>query len=111
MEEGPRGSQDLHRSGSDTRRTVSVIGAGPAALLLAAHLDPDLFEVTLFEQNTAAGRKFLVAGDGGLNLTHSEDPAKFITRYTPPGFLSRPFLFFNNLDLVRWLQETGLPTF
>src|ERR1043165_9273058 len=97
MKEGPRGPQDLQ----GPKRIVSIVGAGPGALMLAAYLNPEQFRVAVYEQNAAAGRKFLVAGDGGLNLTHSEDPARFIERYTPPHLLRRSFSFFNNHDLVR----------
>ncbi|MDI1304775.1 MAG: NAD(P)/FAD-dependent oxidoreductase, partial [bacterium] len=50
------------------KKSVSIIGGGPAALLLAAFLDPQQFNVTIFEKNKTLGRKFLVAGKGGLTL-------------------------------------------
>ncbi len=79
--------------------------------MLACFLDPRKFTVTVYEQNTAPGRKFLVAGDGGLNLTHSEDPAQFIERYTPAEFLRKPFRNFNNHDLITWLSSIGIKTY
>jgi uncharacterized flavoprotein (TIGR03862 family) len=79
--------------------------------MLGCCLDPDKFTVSIYEKNAAPGRKFLVAGDGGLNLTHSEPPAEFITRYTPRGFLDKAFSAFNNTDLVNWFSDLGIQTF
>jgi len=93
------------------RRTVSIIGGGPAGLMLASTLDNSRFTVTVFEQNAAPGRKFLVAGDGGLNLTHSEDAQIFISRYTPQGFLTTAFRHFNNRDLITWFKLIGIPAY
>jgi uncharacterized flavoprotein (TIGR03862 family) len=91
--------------------SVSIIGAGPGGLMLGCFLDPRKFTVTIYEQNAAPGRKFLVAGDGGLNLTHSEDPQSFIERYTPAEFLRDAFSTFNNKDLVTWFNSIGVKTF
>src|SRR5690349_14893284 len=79
--------------------------------MLACELDPKKFEVSVFEKNTAAARKFLVAGQGGLNITHSESPEKFIKRYTPEQFLKKAFFHFSNTDLIKWLNEKGIRTF
>lgn len=87
------------------------MGGGTCALMLGSSLDPEKFEVAIYEKNTAPARKFLVAGDGGLNLTHSEDPAIFITRYTPCSFLSNAFTYFSNLDLRHWLASAGIDTY
>jgi predicted flavoprotein YhiN len=53
------------------KKSVSIIG-GPAALILAALLNGDKFDVTIYRRNKSLGRKFLVAGKGGFNLTHSD---------------------------------------
>ena len=63
--------------------------AGKSSLLLAAMLDESKFEVSVYDRNAAPGRKFLVAGDGGFNLTHSEEPEHFISRYTPAAFFEK----------------------
>ncbi|MGZ3904432.1 MAG: NAD(P)/FAD-dependent oxidoreductase, partial [Bacteroidia bacterium] len=65
------------------KKNVAIVGGGPAAFMLAATLDEKKFDVTIYEKNFAVGRKFLVAGDGGFNLTHSENINEFISRYTP----------------------------
>ena len=61
------------------KKTISIIGSGPSSLLLAAFLDANKFEVTIYEKNKTAGRKLLVAGKGGFNLTHSE-PIAYLYR-------------------------------
>ena len=92
-------------------KTVSIIGGGPAAMLLAAHLDTQLFDVTIYEKNKALGRKFLVAGKGGFNLSHSENIANFISRYTPSEFLKEALENFSNDDLRTWFNALNIPTF
>ena len=93
------------------KKTVAIIGSGPAALLLATTLNEKLFDVTIYEKNFAPARKFLVAGDGGFNLTHSEDVEQFISRYTPPSFLEKSIRSFTNVDLCNWLKQIGIETF
>src|SRR3954462_15306243 len=60
---------------------VAVIGAGPAGLMAAEVLAREGRNVTVYERMPSVGRKFLLAGRGGLNLTHSEDLDRFLTRY------------------------------
>jgi hypothetical protein len=93
------------------KKTVSIIGGGTAAIALAAFLNNQKFEVTIFEKNEALGRKFLVAGKGGFNLTNSEQIESFIERYTPSSFLKKTLLQFTNNDLTDWLYSIGIPTF
>jgi uncharacterized flavoprotein (TIGR03862 family) len=93
------------------KKSIAIIGGGPAALMLAATLDENKFDVTIYEKNFAVGRKFLVAGDGGFNLTHSEDIENFITRYTPVSFLEKSIRAFTNEDLRSWLKEIGIETY
>lgn len=93
------------------KKTVSIIGGGPSALCLAAFLDASKFDITIYEKNKTIGRKFLVAGKGGFNLTHAELPENFIKRYTPPTFLKNAFQHFDNTHLRTWLKGIGIPTF
>jgi uncharacterized flavoprotein (TIGR03862 family) len=93
------------------KKSVSIIGGGPAALILAALLDCNKFKVTIYEKNKTLGRKFLVAGKGGFNLTHSEPIAELIERYTPPHFLEKALLDFNNEDFRKWIDSIGIPTY
>jgi uncharacterized flavoprotein (TIGR03862 family) len=92
-------------------KTIAIIGGGSAAIMLAATLDSKHYIVTIYERNQALGRKFLVAGDGGFNLTHSEELSSFIKKYTPSDFIA-PFLrYFTNQDLRDWLKNIGIDTF
>jgi uncharacterized flavoprotein (TIGR03862 family) len=93
------------------KKSVSIIGGGPAALILAALLDCKKFKVTVYEKNKTLGRKFLVAGKGGFNLTHSEPIGELIARYTPPHFLEKALLDFDNNDFRKWMDSIGIPTY
>lgn len=63
-------------------KRVVVVGGGPAGLMAATRLlQTDSFEVIICDHKPALGRKFLVAGEGGFNLTHSEELPKFILKY------------------------------
>jgi uncharacterized flavoprotein (TIGR03862 family) len=65
---------------------LAVIGGGPAGLRAAEIAAQAGAEVVLLDAKPSVGRKFLVAGKGGLNLTHSEDFQRFVTRYDGPDF-------------------------
>ena len=93
------------------KQSIAIIGGGPTALMLAAQLDENKFDVTIYERNAAVGRKFLVAGDGGFNLTHSEELEKFISRYTPSDFLKNSISSFTNENLREWFAKIGIETF
>jgi uncharacterized flavoprotein (TIGR03862 family) len=93
------------------KQRVIIVGGGSAALMLAAHLDETKFQVDIYERNAAAGRKFLVTGDGGLNITHSEPIDDFVSRYTPPAFLEKAIREFSNEDLRSWLNSIGIETY
>ena len=66
---------------SSPAQHVAVIGAGPAGLMAAEVLAQGGANVTVYDAMPSAGRKFLMAGRGGLNLTHSEPLPQFIARY------------------------------
>lgn len=99
------------KKSKSVKKEVAIIGGGPSALLLAAFLDETRFDVTIYEQNKSVGRKFLVAGKGGFNLSHSEVIEDFIKRYTPISFLKKALLHFSNENLVAWLEQIGIPTY
>ncbi len=79
--------------------------------MLGCELNSEKFEISIFERNATLGRKFLVAGDGGLNLTHSENEISFIKKYTPFSFLEKSFQSFSNHTFIKWLNGLGIPTF
>ncbi|MGK0327438.1 MAG: putative flavoprotein (TIGR03862 family) [Paraglaciecola sp.] len=93
------------------KKQISIIGGGLSAFLLAAFLDPEKFTITIYEKNKTAGRKFLVAGKGGFNLTHSEPIEQLIKRYTADNFLENSLHKFTNTDFRNWLAKIGIPTY
>lgn len=93
------------------KKQIAIIGGGPSALLLAAFLDEKKFNTTIYEKNKAVGRKFLVAGKGGFNLTHSEPIENLLNRYTPTDFLKQALQNFSNTDFRNWLDNIGIPTY
>ena len=93
------------------KKQISIIGGGPSAFLLAAFLDPKKFTITIYEKNKTAGRKFLVAGKGGFNLTYSEPIQQLIKRYTANDFLDKSLHHFTNTDFRDWLDKIGIPTY
>lgn len=95
-----------------TTCTVAVIGGGPAGLMAAETLAAAGVAVTVFDAMPSVGRKFLLAGRGGLNLTHSEALAPFLSRYgarTP--WLAPLIAAFPPQALRDWAQELGITTF
>lgn len=92
-------------------KTISIIGGGPAALMLAAEIDTKKYHVTLFEKKKSVGRKFLVAGDGGLNLTFNSPIEEFISKYVPSEFMGPIIRQFTNKDWINWLHDHEIPTF
>ena len=91
------------------KKTISIIGGGPSAFLLADFLDTTKFDVTIYEKNKTTGRKFLVAGKGGFNLTHSEPIEQLIKRYAPSDFLEEALLNFTSTDFRNWLSQIDIP--
>lgn len=79
--------------------------------MLASKLDCKKFQISIYERNKAAGRKFLVAGQGGFNLTHSEPIEEIIKKYTPSSFLRQALIDFDNKKLREWLSQIGIETF
>jgi len=91
---------------------VLVIGAGPAGLYAADRLSARGFSVAIADQMPSPARKFLMAGRGGLNLTHSEDLEQFLTRYRDAeSFLSPMIESFPPSALVDWCHDLGQETF
>lgn len=91
---------------------IAVIGAGPAGLYAAEILSGAGHAVTLFDQKPSAGRKFLLAGRGGLNLTHSEPVAAFLKKYgAAEPVMTRAFALFGPEDLIAWCRDLGIETF
>ena len=93
---------------------VAVIGGGPAGLMAAEVLAGagSALQVTVYDSMPSIGRKFLLAGKGGLNLTHSEDFDSFVSRYGDASAAVQPMLAeFGALQLRDWALGLGIDTF
>ena len=97
--------------GADTNH-VAIVGGGPAGLMASDALVRGGARVTIYDQMPAVGRKFLLAGRGGLNLTHSEPLDQFLRRYGRAESRIRPAIeAFSPDDLRARSAELGQPTF
>jgi uncharacterized flavoprotein (TIGR03862 family) len=102
---------DSVRNGPDMDGPA-VIGGGPAGLAAAEVLAQAGHAVTLYDRMPSVGRKLLIAGRGGLNLTHSEPLPAFLARYQPEEeALAGAIAAFSPGDLRAWCDALGQPTF
>ncbi|HES75881.1 MAG TPA: TIGR03862 family flavoprotein [bacterium] len=91
---------------------VAVIGAGPAGLMAAEVLAAGGAQVDVFDAMPTAGRKFLMAGKGGLNITHAEPFEIFVTRYGAARAWVEPLLLaFPPRQLREWMHGLGIESF
>jgi uncharacterized flavoprotein (TIGR03862 family) len=91
---------------------VAVVGAGPAGLMAAEVLAQGGAAVTVYDAMPSAGRKFLMAGRGGLNLTHGEPLPDFLARYREASsHLAPAITAFSPEALRAWSEGLGQPTF
>jgi len=91
---------------------VAIIGGGPAGLMAAEVLGQAGVNVDLYDAMPSVGRKFLLAGVGGMNITHAEDYAAFVSRYGERAGDLRPLLDAFSPDSLReWIHGLGIDTF
>ncbi|MDR3450187.1 MAG: TIGR03862 family flavoprotein [Alphaproteobacteria bacterium] len=96
---------------SSPRPLVAIIGCGPAGLMAAERLSA-VADVTLYDRMPSAGRKFLMAGRGGLNLTHGEAFEPFLARYGAAAAWLRPAIAAFPPEALRaWCEGLGQKTF
>ena len=92
--------------------SVAIVGGGPAGLMAAETARAAGVEVDVYESKGSVGRKFLIAGKGGLNLTHSDEQADFTGRYRDRSDQIAKWLAqFNAADVRDWAKSLGIDTF
>ncbi len=97
---------------TSSTQTVAIIGGGPAGLMAAEVLSQAGFKVDLYDAMPSVGRKFLLAGVGGMNITHSEPSPAFFSRYAERAPVIAPLLrSFGAQDLCEWIHGLGIQTF
>jgi uncharacterized flavoprotein (TIGR03862 family) len=93
-------------------KSVAIIGGGPAGLMAAEHVAGKGHRVTVYDAMPTVGRKFLLAGKSGLNITHAEAYARFVTRYGAANERLRPVLDLMTPEAIRvWAADLGTETF
>lgn len=95
-----------------TSSRIAIIGGGPAGLMAAEVLSRAGVAVDLYDAMPSVGRKFLLAGVGGMNITHAEDFPAFVSRYRQRAEQLRPLLeAFAPGTLREWIHDLGINTF
>jgi len=91
---------------------VAIVGGGPAGLMAAEVLLNAGVKVDLYDAMPSVGRKFLLAGKGGMNITHSEPLDQFLSRYGKRREQIEPLLnAFGPSELRNWIHSLGIETF
>jgi uncharacterized flavoprotein (TIGR03862 family) len=91
---------------------IAIIGGGPAGLMAAEAAAGNGLQVDVYDAMPSVGRKFLMAGKGGLNLTHAEPLAQFVRRYGARRKQVEPWLAAFGPDALRaWTHALGIDTF
>ncbi|MBJ7370446.1 MULTISPECIES: TIGR03862 family flavoprotein [Pseudomonas] len=91
---------------------VAIIGGGPAGLMAAEVLSQAGIRVDVYDGMPSVGRKFLLAGVGGMNITHSEAYPAFLSRYAERAPQIAPLLRAFDADaLCQWIHDLGIETF
>ncbi|PXX38733.1 TIGR03862 family flavoprotein [Undibacterium pigrum] len=92
--------------------SVAIIGGGPTGLMVAETLALRGISVDLYDAMPSVGRKFLMAGKGGMNLTHSENSVSFMTRYGEREAVLAPMIAqFDATALRSWVSGLGIETY
>lgn len=90
---------------------ILVVGAGPAGLMAAEQLSTAGWSVQVVDHKPSAARKFLMAGKGGLNISHSEDFAQFVQRYDAVDWLKPMLHAFGPQQVQDWMQGLGVSSY
>ena len=89
---------------------IAIVGGGPAGLMAAEIIAKAGYQVDVFDAMPSVGRKFLLAGVGGMNITHSEKLDVFLTRYDNDTF-AEVVREFNSTSVCDWIHTLGIETF
>src|SRR5215207_3465319 len=93
-------------------KSAAIIGGGPAALMAAEIISAQGLKVDVYDSMPSLGRKFLMAGKSGLNITHSEPFEQFISRYGKRRAQIEPLIkTFGPAELIQWVHGLGIETF
>ncbi|NTU56629.1 MAG: TIGR03862 family flavoprotein, partial [Anaerolineales bacterium] len=93
-------------------KSVAIIGGGPAGLMAAEVISARGVKVDVYDSMPSVGRKFLMAGKSGLNITHSDPFDEFVTRYGKRRPQIEPMLKnFGAQELRAWVHSFGIETF
>ncbi|OHD84873.1 MAG: hypothetical protein A3D90_03475 [Sulfuricurvum sp. RIFCSPHIGHO2_02_FULL_43_9] len=92
-------------------KRIVIVGAGPAGLMAADVLSAAGISVDIYEAKPSVGRKFLMAGKGGLNITHSEPMDDFIGRYDQSDWLKPMIRAFDATMIRGWMESLGVDSF
>jgi uncharacterized flavoprotein (TIGR03862 family) len=102
----------MNRPDAKPHPSVAIIGGGPAGLMAAEVLSQAGIKVDLYDGMPSVGRKFLLAGVGGMNITHSEPYPAFLSRYAERAPHIAPLLrSFGADQLCEWIHGLGIETF
>lgn len=97
-------------SAQNTALRIAIVGSGPAALMAGSQCVLNGHSVSFYEQKKTAGRKFLVAGQGGFNLSNAEELETFVSRYDAFQIQEMIRQYSPN-NLVEWLSKIEVPTY
>jgi uncharacterized flavoprotein (TIGR03862 family) len=92
-------------------RTVAIIGGGPAGLMAAEEIASAGHLVSVYDAMPSVGRKFLLAGVGGMNITHAEPAEDFRARYSANAQFINTLKQFDAMALRNWVHGLGIETF
>ncbi len=96
---------------SPAQKNIAIIGGGPAGLMAAEVIASAGHIVSVYDAMPSVGRKFLLAGVGGMNITHAEPEEKFLGRYTAHSQFLKAIHGFNADALREWIHGLGIETF
>jgi predicted flavoprotein YhiN len=92
-------------------KTVVIIGGGPAGLMAAEEIASAGHRVSVYDAMPSVGRKFLLAGVGGMNITHAEPAEDFRARYSANSQFINTLKQFDSVALRHWVHGLGIETF